>query len=247
MKLAIWGDNQNGRHTFNKAIQFFNTVGVKGYISLGDHVRNGNINYSWMADLFDQTEGAVLSLKYNNWFPCIGERDFAGKKGREFSYRYLPHTYPKGYYIREFGPLLVVSLSNFHNSKEQIKFLYEECTKDRWCKLHKIAIIHKPEFLNIKHSKLIKVCENLGIKAFLSGHHHYYSHGCKNDNHYIISGGAGGKLHFPPKLPFWKILGHKKTEVTHHVGILTVFDDRLEFSFYNLEDEKMFDCFNVWK
>jgi predicted MPP superfamily phosphohydrolase len=198
--FVAFGDNQEGHAVFNKLIKRVNNEkGLSFAISLGDMVdeptRKEYQNYLEMV--------SKLKLKL---YTVPGNHDLAGNGYKNYQEYFGPFYYSFDYKNSHFIVLNNAFKVSFH--AKQFNWLKNDLAKTD--KENIFVLMHRPTFDPTEIysgyvmsgretvAQLMEVFEKNGVDYVLAGHIHGYARVKRNGVVYIVSGGAGGRLHLLP-------------------------------------------------
>ena len=180
------------RGTFKTIIKRANELGVGFVLFGGDCVQVGNpANFNIFLREMKKFKMPVIC--------AIGNHDTAFDNYSD--QREWEKRFGKPHFRFDVGGIRIIALNNadFAMSEEDYGFLEESLKTD----LRKIITMHRPvNYLNPLYTTPLRdetgrfrsLVEKGGVTAVLTGHEHHFGHYEINGIHYIVSGGAGGKL-----------------------------------------------------
>lgn len=224
MKFSIFGNNQSGKNVFEKAIKFSNLVKVDNYITLGDSITESYKSESQSRIRPCPLDYLVPHVKDTNWVHC--PRDL------------------KPYGVQEIENTMFISLNTKNGTEEQINFIQKNLSNKRWENHFKIILIDSIQAL-IGHNNLYNECVDNGAQLIITNEANNYSRGHDEDTIVINCGGCSPEL--KKQNIFNKLPNQKVTITINNLGIMSVYEETLQLTFYSLEDYRIIDSFNVWK
>ena len=198
--FAVFGDNQGNYKVFGDLVsKLKKEKGLNFIISVGDLVPYGELlHYQKARKMVDQ-----LGFPF---YMAMGNHD--GVKG---GWRNFLKYYGNFYYSFDYEGDRFIFLNNaFRESFDQAQFNWLKNELKKEGARNKFVFMHKPIF---DPSEIYKdhvmsgraVGEELGrlftryrVNYVFTGHIHGYARAERDGVTYIVSGGAGGKLHLPP-------------------------------------------------
>jgi hypothetical protein len=250
-RLVLWADNQDGPELFRaKTVPAIEALAPDLMIAAGDLAKPGERRSRWLDQLY--TPAAALLARVP-WYPARGNHDGVS----ELALAMLPLPDSGRYYARTYGPLRVVAIdfnTPLDAGSPQHLFLERELAGDPWrsARLRVIAS-HHPPFTTRWESegydgepaireRLVPMIEAAGADLFLSGHAHIYERGRRGATHYLIAGGAGGKLD-TVHTGDWPHVA--VTQLRHHVVAVDLDANAAKFSAIDVESGQVFDRFEI--
>lgn len=259
MKIGIWGNNRGDITSFKKCISFFNAHKVDGYIGLGNYISRGSgANLNWMKEFIDPTKSLRTPLNFYNWAPCLGENDVGTDNFRRSLFR----SYLKDYYVcyQFMGTdITVLSLDTTKNLKKQYQWLKDEMQSGEWRKSpFRIVLMSRPLYYSSKFKwghrwwrRITKLLteDDFPTHVILSSHHSvYFKDGIANIP--LMSTSVALPWDYKSVVPYQMLnFRHddQKAKIESSYGIINVYQDRLEFTFYNIPDHQILTSFNIWR
>ena len=170
------------------------------FLHLGDLVGSGNDAQAWEEEWWGPLAGLLLHLPV---YPVMGNHD----EGSPYYERYFKSLRDTGRnYSFDWGRVHFVVL-DFNNGieadDENISWLISDL-QDHQDAEYIVVCHHLPVYFSDTgdvslptkmQTILAPIYEQYGVRLVLSGHLHGYQHHLKNNIHYVISAGGGGKLY----------------------------------------------------
>jgi 3',5'-cyclic AMP phosphodiesterase CpdA len=203
--FLVFGDNQNGDKIFDRLLkQMAAETKVAFAVSVGD-----NVDYSTEAEYLSYRQ-KIKRLGFKV-LQTPGNHDLANE-GQQYFQKY----YGPLYYSFDFKNSHFIVLNNaFKESfdKKQFAWLKNDLAVNRQRKI--FVFMHRPTFDPTElygdyimsgrqvTTEIQKLFARYRVTYVFSGHIHGYARAKRDGVVYIISGGAGGRLHLPPGFGGW--------------------------------------------
>ena len=218
------------------------------FLHLGDLVGSGNDAQAWQKEWWGPMAGLLLHLPV---YPVMGNHD----EGSPYYERYFKSLRDTGRnYSFDWGQVHFIVL-DFNNGitadDENITWLKSDLQSHQDAE-YIVVSHHLPVYFSDTgdvslptkmQQLLVPIYEQYGVSLVLSGHLHGYQHHLKNNIHYVISAGGGGKL-YDVSLPLEgstlrlrKSYNFMDCRVDGHAMKITTHD----------ADGKVFDAFEISK
>jgi len=256
VKLLLFADNQAGVDVFRGyTVPLIEAENPHALVSAGDLVMDGNDPDQWARHLYEPARQILSSIP---WFPVRGNHD--GESPLAHQMLQLPNG--NQWYAMTYGPFRIVALDTnvpYTGHAPQQRWLEAELQSEAWRQAtFRIVSLHKPPFTALWNrpdydgeaggrSTLVPLFESRGADLVLSGHTHGYEHGIRPRSdggivHYVISGGAGGRLDALPVFP-WP---HIEVSLSrHNILIAETTDGGLEVRAVDPLNREVLDRFTI--
>ena len=254
-RLAMWGDNQNGRETFHRyTVPTLLSAKPNVLLAAGDLVDKGNRYSDWCRQLYQPAQPLLCSVP---WFPVRGNHD-----GEYYlTDQMLPGPTGKSYYAYSYGILRVVVLDSnldYTPRSPQLKWLHQEVKSLAWQKAgYRLVSFHHPPFTAmwdglyhdgevLGRSVLVPLLEKVRADVVICGHAHSYQRGCRvtpyGKTYYLVIGGGGGDLDMV-KVWQWSHLAVVKS--CFHIVTADVSSEQIRFRTIATLTRKVIDTFTI--
>lgn len=210
LKFFAYGDSQESPELHNEVAKQITDLVDKdpSYQSftqfLGDFVTYGDMEESWMEELFSP-KYSYIRKEFANIpvIPAIGNHEGGGL----LFDRYFPYTYEAGHYRSfDYGPAHFILLDQYLpliEGSPQYDWFKDDLigSSKKW----KFVVMHEPPWSaggghennlfaqQVLHSMMV----HYGVSAVLSGHNHYYSRAVVDGVQYLTIGTGGGTSYTP--------------------------------------------------
>jgi Icc protein len=198
--FVVFGDNQEGYAVFEKLIEKVNGErGVSFAISLGDMVSEANRkDYQNYLNMISKLKPKLYTVP--------GNHDLAGN-----GYKYYLEFFGPFYYSFDYKNSHFIVLNNAFDvsfNAKQFSWLKNDLAKTD--KENIFVLMHRPTFDPTEIysgyvmsgreivAQLMELFEKNGVDYVFAGHIHGFARVRRNGIVYIVSGGAGGRLHLLP-------------------------------------------------
>jgi len=200
--FVVFGDNQGNYKVFGDLIaRVKSEKGLNFIVSTGDLVPYGELeHYQKARRMIGQ-----LNLPF---YQALGNHD--GVKG---GWRNFLKYFGRLYYSFDYEGDRFIFLNNaFRESFDRKQFAWLKGELERGGARHKFVFMHKPIFDpseiyqdHVMSSRAVieeiqRLFSKYHVEYVFAGHIHGYAKTEQDGVTYIVSGGAGGKLHLPPEL-----------------------------------------------
>ena len=254
LKFFAYGDTRSYPEDHDKVAQgILNEVDNDAefqsvIISTGDLVYNGDVEYYWDNEFFNQDYTHIIDLLSK--FPYLSCRGNHEVDGTLFK-KYFPLPFVDSFYWSfDYGPahfVVVDQYIDYSTGSDQYNWIDNDL--DTSTKPWKFIYLHEPGWSAGGHDNnedvqdyIQPLCEKYHVPIVFAGHNHYYARAEVNDVMHITTGGGGAPLYDPdPSYP-----NIVTTAKAHHYCKVIIDDNWLYFSAYDDAGAKL-DSFAVEK
>jgi predicted phosphodiesterase len=239
--FAVLGDSRSGIEICERILEQIWKGPAAFAMNLGDFVpHNTEADYKFFVDLAEKETEGQYPL-----FLVVGNHDIKAQQGVR-SFDRFERYFGRPYYWFTFKNALFIVLNNADGNIDDEQFAWFERvlaslrSKFKFC----FVFTHIPLFdyrPNIDHAmnknkaeKILPVIEQYSVTGVFAGHIHAYHKETRNGVLYIISGGAGARLHEDPAGAFHHFVlvnvgADKITTTVFPVSAKQSLEDRIEY------------------
>jgi predicted phosphodiesterase len=220
--FAVLGDSRSGIEMSERILEEIRKGPAAFAINLGDFVpHNTEVDYKFFVDLTKKETEGQYPL-----FMVVGNHDIKAQQDVKSPDRFERY-FGRSYYWFTFKNALFIVLNNADGNIDDEQFAWFEHTLASQRAKFKLCFVflHIPLFeyrANFDHAmnkkkaeQIVPLIEQYSVTAVFAGHIHTYHKEIRNGVLYIISGGAGARLHEDPAGAF------------HHFVVVNVGADRI--------------------